>query len=223
MNLSLLRDVESAGPHFGDSLVMGVDMAPAALSGGRYQLEGRIGVGGQGEVWRGMDTVLGRPVAIKLLSAKYAEDPEAAARLRAEAQQAGRLSHPGIAWIQDYHDACQPDPPFLVMELIDGPSLAEVLAAGPLDPVNAMDVIAQAAAGLQAAHEAGVLHQDVKSANLLFDRLGNVKITDFGIASRETSLAPRDLCQVLGPGPLRPGLRPAVAPARLGSLPCYLL
>jgi serine/threonine-protein kinase len=164
-------------------------MVPAALRSGRYQLTDRIGVGGQGEVWRGVDTVLGRPVAVKMLNAEFAEDVGAAARLRAEAQLAGLLSHPGIAWIQDYHDGCQSDPPFLVMELIDGPSLADVLAAGPLDPVRAMDVVAQVAAGLQAAHEAGVLHQDVKPANLVFDRLGNVKITDFGIASREASPA----------------------------------
>jgi len=159
------------------------------LLSGRYQLEDRIGVGAQGDVWRGVDTILGRTVAIKLLRAEYAQDPEAAARLRAEARHAGALSHPGIAWIQDYHDECRPDPPYLVMELIDGPSLATVLADGPLDPVRAMDVIAQVAAGLHAAHQAGVVHQDVKPANLVFDRLGNVKITDFGIASCAASAA----------------------------------
>src|SRR5262245_22349485 len=135
-------------------------MAPEVMLGGRYRLEDRIAAGGTGEVWRGVDTVLGRPVAVKLLRAEYAGDPEALARLRGEARHAGLLSHPAIAWIQDYHDACQPDPPYLVMELVDGPSLAAVLAAGALDPVRALDVIAQVAAGLHAAHEAGVVHRD---------------------------------------------------------------
>jgi eukaryotic-like serine/threonine-protein kinase len=182
LNLRLPRDVQlgRAGVEKSGGVL---SLAPAALLSGRYQLEDRIGVGGQGDVWRGVDTILGRAVAIKLLRAEFAQDPEAAARLRAEARHAGALSHPGIAWIQDYHDACQPDPPYLVMELIDGPSLATVLAGGPLDPDRAMDVIAQVAAGLHAAHQAGVVHRDVKPANLVFDRLGNVKITDFGIAS----------------------------------------
>jgi len=164
-------------------------MTPTVMLGGRYQLENLIGAGGQGEVWRAVDTLLGRPVAVKLLRAAYAQDPDAVARLRGEARQAGSLSHPAIAWIQDFRDECQPDPPYLVMELIDGPSLATVLADGPLDPVRAMDLIAQIAAGLHAAHQAGVVHLDVKPANLVIDPLGNVKITDFGVASCATSVA----------------------------------
>jgi protein kinase-like protein len=162
-------------------------VVPEVRLGGRYQLEDRIAAGGTGEVWRGLDTVLGRPVAVKLLREEYAEDPEAIARLRGEARHAGLLSHPAIAWIQDYHDACQPEPAYLVMELVDGPSLEAVLAAGPLDPVRALDVIAQVADGLHAAHQAGLVHRDVKPANLMLDRLGNVKITDFGIARRAGS------------------------------------
>ena len=164
-------------------------MTPAVILDGRYQLESRIGSGGQGEVWRGVDTLLGRPVAVKLLRAEYAQDLEAAARLCGGARQAGSLSHPAIAWIQDCRDDRQPDPPYVVMELIDGPSLATVLAAGPLDPARAMDVIAQVAAGLHAAHEAGVVHLDLKPANLVLDSLGNVKITDFGVASWAASAA----------------------------------
>jgi serine/threonine-protein kinase len=149
---------------------------------GRYRLESRIAAGAVGQVWRATDLVLGRPVAVKLLRAEYAQHPEILARFRAEARHAGSLSHPGIARVYDYGDADWPDSPYLVMELVDGPSLARVLAAGPLDPARAMDVVAQAAAGLATAHEAGLVHRDIKSANLLLGPDGQVKITDFGIA-----------------------------------------
>jgi serine/threonine-protein kinase len=92
------------------------------------------------------------------------------------------VSHPGIAQVYDYGEDGAAVSPYLVMELVDGPSLARVLAAGPLAPARAMDVLAQAAAGLQAAHAAGLVHRDVKPGNLLVGRSGQVKITDFGIA-----------------------------------------
>jgi len=138
--------------------------------------------GGVGEVWRATDLVLGRPVAVKLLRAEYTQHPEVLARFRAEARHAGSVSHPGIAQVYDYGEDDAAVSPYLVMELVDGPSLARVLAAGPLAPARAMDVLAQAAAGLQAAHAAGLVHRDVKPGNLLVGRSGQVKITDFGIA-----------------------------------------
>jgi eukaryotic-like serine/threonine-protein kinase len=104
------------------------------------------------------------------------------ARFRAEARHAGSVSHPGIAQVYDYGEDDAAVSPYLVMELVDGPSLARVLAAGPLAPARAMDVLAQAAAGLQAAHAAGLVHRDVKPGNLLVSPSGQVKITDFGIA-----------------------------------------
>jgi eukaryotic-like serine/threonine-protein kinase len=156
-------------------------MLPVALSASLYQLVERIAVGGAGEVWRAED-LLGRRVAVKLLRAEYAEDPEALARFRREAAHAGSLSHPAIAAVHDYGEGGPACPPYLVMELVDGPSLAAVLAKGPLDAFRAMDVIAQVAAGLHAVHPAGLVHGDVKPANLLLDRQGHVKITDFGIA-----------------------------------------
>jgi eukaryotic-like serine/threonine-protein kinase len=149
---------------------------------GRYRLEGRIARGGVGEVWRAVDLVLGRPVAVKLLRAEYAQHPEVLTRFRAEAKHAGSVSHPGIAQVYDYGEDGAADSPYLVMELVDGPSLARVLAAGPLNPADTMDVLAQAAAGLQAAHAAGLVHRDVKPGNLLVGPAGQVKITDFGIA-----------------------------------------
>ena len=153
--------------------------SPTLVLAGRYRLEARIAAGGTGEVWRGMDPVLGRPVAVKLLHAGYAEHAYTLARFRAEAHHAGALSHPGIAQVYDYGEDGQP---FLVMELVDGPSLADVLARGPLDAARAMDVIAQTAAALGAAHAAGLVHRDVKPANLLAGPGGQIKITDFGIA-----------------------------------------
>src|SRR6266542_1120927 len=157
-------------------------MSSTTLLGGRYRLQDRIAVGGVGEVWRGVDTVLARPVAVKLLRAECAQSAETLARFRTEAQRAGSLSHPAIAQVYDYGHADPPDPPYLVMELVDGPSLAALLAAGPLGTSRTMDVIAQAAAGLHAAHTAGLVHRDIKPANLLLDPHWNVKITDFGIA-----------------------------------------
>ena len=148
----------------------------------RYRLDSWIAAGGVGEVWRAVDTVLDRAVAIKLLREEYVLDAQARARFRAEARHAGALSNPGIAQIYDYVESDPDDPPFLVMELVEGPSLATLLEDGPLDPGRAMDVVAQTAAGLQAAHRAGLIHRDIKPANLLLTPAGQVKITDFGIA-----------------------------------------
>jgi hypothetical protein len=149
---------------------------------GRYRLETRIADGGVGEVWRAADLVLARPVAVKVLRPEYARHPQTLARFRAEAKHAAAVSHPGVARVYDYGEAGTAESPYLVMELVDGPSLAGVLEAGPLDPGSAMDVLAQAAAGLTAAHAAGLVHRDVKPGNLLVGPGGQVKITDFGIA-----------------------------------------
>src|SRR6266536_1050330 len=156
---------------------------------GRVLLAGRIGAGGYGEVWRGTDAVLARPVAIKLLLAGHAQHAETLARFRAEARHAGALAHEGIARVYDYGEPDPPHPPFLVMELVDGPSIAGVLAGGGMEPAQAMDIVAQTAAGLHAAHLAGLVHRDIKPGNLLLSRGGIVKITDFGV-SHATGSAP---------------------------------
>jgi hypothetical protein len=150
--------------------------------GGRYVLDDQIGNGGYGEVWRASDTVLARPVAVKLLHPRYTQRSEALARFRAEARHAGGLSHENIAQVFDYGEPADGQPPYLVMELVDGPSLETVLTGGPLDDTRTMDIVAQAAAGLQAAHAAGMIHRDIKPGNLLLAPGGTVKITDFGIA-----------------------------------------
>jgi len=148
----------------------------------RYRLDDRIATGGMGEVWRAFDLVLGRPVAVKLLRDDYAQHPETLERFRAEARHTAAVSHPGIAQMYDYGEPCPGQPPFLVMELVDGVPLTELLARGPLDPARVMDLVAQAAAGLSAAHAVGLVHRDIKPGNLLVSPDGTVKITDFGIA-----------------------------------------
>jgi serine/threonine-protein kinase len=185
--------------------------------GGRYELDERIGAGAHCEVWRAADLTLARPVAIKLLYAGFAQRAEPLARFRAEARHAGRLSHENIARVYDYVEPAAPHPPFLVMELIDGPSLADVLAGGPLDPARTADFIAQAAAGLQAAHQAGLTHRDVKPANLLIGPGGTVKVADFGISHAAGSEPLTGTGMLVGtPGYLAPE-RVAGAPATPGS------
>ncbi|HYK29378.1 MAG TPA: protein kinase [Streptosporangiaceae bacterium] len=172
---------------------------------GRYWIENRIGAGGYSEVWRGTDAVLDRTVAIKLLNPAYASHNDAVARFRDEARHAGSLTDHNIARIYDFGTASPEHPPYLVMELVDGPSVADLLADGPLDPAQVMDVVAQTAAGLQAAHAAGLVHRDVKPGNLLIDGRGVVKITDFGISHAVGSAPVTGTGLVVGtPGYLAP-------------------
>jgi eukaryotic-like serine/threonine-protein kinase len=140
-----------------------------------------------GQVWRASDEILGRPVAVKLLRSEYAEDPEFLDRFRAEARRTAALSHPGIASVFDYGETSDPDgegtTAYLVMELVDGEPLSVLLAqAGRLSAARTLDVLAQSALALDSAHQAGVVHRDVKPSNLLLRRDGVVKVTDFGIA-----------------------------------------
>jgi eukaryotic-like serine/threonine-protein kinase len=160
----------------------------------RYRLDKPIAAGGVGEVWRGTDVQLGRPIAIKLLRPEYADHPETLARFRAEARHAGVLNHPHIARVYDYGEPGRLRPPYLVMELVDGPSLADILDHEALSPLRILDVLTQAALGLDAAHQAGLVHRDIKPGNILLCPDGTVKITDFGIA-HAAGAAP-----VTGPG-----------------------
>ena len=152
------------------------------LLAGRYRLDEPIGTGWFSEVWRATDTALSRPVAVKLLHPAYAQQPEALARFRAGALHAAALWHENITHIYDYDEPTEGPQPYLVMELVGGLSLAGVLAGGPLDAARTMDVVAQAAAGLQAAHAKGLVHRDIRPGNLLLAASGTVKITDWGIA-----------------------------------------
>src|SRR5690348_5957763 len=176
-----------------------------AVLGGRYVLDEQIGIGGYGEVWRATDTVLSRPVALKLLHQRHAEQAETVARFRSEARNAAALSHENIAQVYDYGEAAGGQPPYLVMELVAGASLEDVLAGGPLDAARTMDIVAQAAAGLEAAHAAGMIHRDVKPGNLLLTQSGTIKITDFGIAHTVGSASVTASGELVGtPGYLAP-------------------
>jgi serine/threonine-protein kinase len=148
----------------------------------RYRLDERIAAGGVGQVWRATDLLLERPVAVKVLRPEYSDHPETLERFRKEARNAGALNNPHVAQVYDY-GPCGPDgSPYLVMEFVDGPSLADILVVDPIDPAVALDVIAQAAEGLAAAHKVGVIHRDIKPGNILISVEGKVKVTDFGIA-----------------------------------------
>jgi len=150
---------------------------------GRYELIERIASGGMGEVWRGSDQILGRPVAVKMLAAAHASDEQFRARFRAEARYAAALSHPGIARVFDYGETSPLGGPYLVMELVNGEPLSTILEReGRLPADVTMDIVAQAARALDVAHQAGIVHRDIKPGNLLITADGTTKITDFGIA-----------------------------------------
>ena len=148
---------------------------------GSYRLISRLGAGGMGEVWRAEDTRLLRPVAIKILSEKIANDPEWKARFLREARTVAQMNHPNIATI--YSIEQEGDTLFIAMELVEGESLAAVLARGPLPPKEAVRIVGRVAEALAEAHEKGVVHRDVKPDNIIVAKR-TVKVLDFGIAKQ---------------------------------------
>ena len=170
----------------------------------RYLLESRIATGGMGEVWSARDTVLDRPVAVKVLKAEYADDALFRTRFETEARNAAALHHPGIAAVFDYgqgapHDGSSTHRPYLVMELVDGQPLSALLRPGaPLDPAATQELLAQAADALGVAHAAGIVHRDVKPANLLVTPDRRIKVTDFGIARAAEGMALTQTGEVMG-------------------------
>lgn len=154
---------------------------PGLTLSGRYRLVSRIGSGGMGEVWQAVDEVLGRTIAVKAMLPAVAGDADVARRFLIEAKAMASVNHPAVASIHDY--GTSDSVTFLVMEFIDGESLAATIArSGPLAPEHAMHLVAQAAEGLQAVHDLGIVNRDIKPANLLIRRNGSVLITDFGIS-----------------------------------------
>lgn len=149
--------------------------------GGRYQLTSRIAIGGMGEVWQASDLVIGRTVALKILKDEYMGDPGFLERFRAEARHAALVNHEGIANVFDYGE--EEGSAFLVMELVPGEPLSAILDRDRTLPADkVLDIVAQTSAALHAAHQAGLVHRDIKPGNLLITPEGRVKITDFGIA-----------------------------------------
>ena len=147
---------------------------------GAYEIVGPLGAGGMGEVYRARDTRLQRFVAIKVLPREYGDDPERVRRLEQEAQATASLNHPNIIAVYDVglHDAS----PFIVSELLEGDTLREVLAPGPLPIRKATDYAVEIVRGLAAAHDRGVLHRDLKPENIFVTTDRRVKILDFGLA-----------------------------------------
>ncbi|MBN9736387.1 MULTISPECIES: serine/threonine-protein kinase [unclassified Pseudonocardia] len=149
------------------------------LLGGRYRLEGLLGQGGMADVHRATDTRLNRPVAVKIFGA--ADDPTADQRFEQEAQVMANLRHPGLVAVHDF--AVEPDRAYLVMELVDGPSLKDVVAREDLPPDDIRRIGTEIAQTLAYVHGQGVTHRDVKPSNVLIDSDGRARLADFGIAA----------------------------------------
>jgi Tol biopolymer transport system component len=147
---------------------------------GAYEVIGLLGAGGMGEVYRARDTKLERDVAIKVLPAAVAQDPERLARFKREAQVLASLSHPHIGAIYGFEDSTGVGA--LVLELVEGPTLADRIAAGPIPIDEALPIARQIADALEAAHERGIIHRDLKPANIKLSGDGDVKVLDFGLA-----------------------------------------
>src|SRR5688572_96540 len=147
---------------------------------GRYDITGSLGAGGMGQVYRGRDPQLDREVAIKVLSAQLARDPDALARFEREATSVARLSHPNILSIFEF--GRDGETAFVVTELVDGETLRARLADGPLPARKVLAYGLQIARGIAAAHARGIVHRDLKPDNVMITREDHVKILDFGLA-----------------------------------------
>ena len=155
----------------------------------RYRIGELLGRGGMAEVYAGTDTRLGRQVAVKLLRPALATDPSFRTRFRQEAQAAARMSHPTIVRVFDAGEQTVTDPegrelqlPFIIMERVEGRLLSELVAAGPLDPAQAVRIVDGILTALEYSHQAGVVHLDIKPSNVMIAPTGQVKVMDFGIA-----------------------------------------
>jgi predicted ATPase len=147
---------------------------------GPYEIVAALGAGGMGEVYKARDTRLGRDVALKILPRSIAGDPERLARFEQEARSASALNHPNIVTIYEIGSA--DGVAFIAMEYVDGETVGQIVAAGPVPTRRALQIAAQAAEGLAKAHAAGIVHRDLKPENLMVSRDGYVKILDFGLA-----------------------------------------
>src|SRR5262245_27811130 len=147
---------------------------------GPYEITALLGAGGMGEVYRARDTRLGRDVAVKALPEAFAQDPERLARFEREAKLLASLNHPNVAGIYGVEEG--QGTRFLVLEFVDGETLASRLSRGALPINDAIEIALQIAAGLEVAHEAGVIHRDLKPGNVMITAGDHVKVLDFGLA-----------------------------------------
>jgi hypothetical protein len=161
--------------------------------GGRYRLLNELGRGGMAVVWRALDEVLGRPVAVKVLAGRYAGDERFRARILHEARAAATLSHPNIAQIYDFGESDENGRPvpYVVMELINGPTLQQRVARGPIPPRTVFRICGEIAGALAVAHADGLVHRDIKLANVMVTPAG-AKVVDFGIAAVVGPASPED-------------------------------
>ena len=211
----LCREVESLLAHERGAGFLSTPAAALLSSGstlvgarvGPYAIAARIGEGGMGEVYRAHDSKLGRDVAIKILPHIFTADPERLARFAREARVLAALNHPHIGAIYGLEDA--DGVPALVLELVDGETLADRIARGPLALQESLTFARQIAEALDAAHEKGIVHRDLKPANIKVTRDGVVKLLDFGlakIATGDTSGADLTALQTLTVGGTHEGL-----------------
>ena len=147
---------------------------------GPYEVLAPLGAGGMGEVYRAKDTTLGREVAVKVLPDHFAHDPERLARFEREARTLAALNHPHIAQVHGLENVSGIRA--LVMELVEGPTLADRIADGPIPLDEAWPIAHQIAEALEAAHDQGIVHRDLKPANIKVRPDGTVKVLDFGLA-----------------------------------------
>ena len=155
---------------------------------GPYQILSVIGAGGMGEVYRARDPHLNRDIALKILPELFALDPDRVARFKREAQVLASLNHPHIAAIYGFEETNGIQA--LALELVDGPTLADRIAQGPIPIDEALPIARQIAEALEAAHERGIIHRDLKPANIKLRPDGTVKVLDFGLAKAVEPVAP---------------------------------
>ena len=177
-------------------------VAQGTTLAGRYRLDSRIGAGGMGEVWRGEDIVLARTVAVKVLLPGRTDDPGFLVRFQSEARAMATINHPGVVDVYDYGIHEVPGAgatAYLVMKFVDSEPLDRLLGRlGSIAPAAAMDLIAQAASAMQAVHDQGIVHRDIKPGNLLVRSDGTLVLTDFGIARSDAASRLTDAGMVLG-------------------------